>query len=184
MSGRARLELIDDAELHLEGDFHSEAVGVAGVGPLEITGQAALAEGALQLSTVSLRGYGGSAELGGRISLRENGSHVFRLDYSDLDLAELTRDLAGLELPITNSVSGAANVSLPNGVLDRAEGQGTIHFEPPARRDGIAVEGDLILSLAAGRLEIHSSDLATSHPRAEISVRGERRVDSIARRQL
>ena len=177
VSGRARLELIDDAELHLEGDFHSEAVGVAGVGPLEITGQAALAEGALQLSTVSLRGYGGSAELGGRISLRENGSHVFRLDYSDLDLAELTRDLAGLELPITNSVSGAANVSLPNGVLDRAEGQGTIHFEPPARRDGIAVEGDLILSLAAGRLEIHSSDLATSHPRAEISVRGERRVD-------
>jgi autotransporter translocation and assembly factor TamB len=132
VNGRAHFEM-DDTGVRLQGDFRSSALTVKEIGPLEVGGEVQLTDDALELASVSLKGYGGTAELEGRVALRDGEKHNFRLRFSELDVASLTLGLTEWEPPLASRASGEARISLADWRLDDAEGRGRERTpSPPA----------------------------------------------------
>jgi autotransporter translocation and assembly factor TamB len=171
VNGRAHFEM-DDTGVRLQGDFRSSALTVKEIGPLEVGGEVQLTDDALELASVSLKGYGGTAELEGRVALRDGEKHNFRLRFSELDVASLTLGLTEWEPPLASRASGEARISLADWRLDDAEGQGTIHVLARAGTNAFSARGNITVSLASGILEFGTKDLVTANPRGEFSING------------
>ena len=171
VDGRGRLEMTEE-RLRVEGNLRSEDFDFQEIGPWEIAGTVVLEDEVLRLTPVSMIGYGGTGELEARIELRDGGRSAFRFRFNDLDPTRLTSELSGFELPLSTRVHGEAELSVTNWLTEDAEGRGRIWLLPATGAKRMTASGEIIFALASGTLQFNSKELATSNPRAELSVTG------------
>ncbi len=176
VDGSGRLEMGDD-RLRFGGDFRSEQFEFEEIGAWTIEGKLALEDDVLELAPISLVGYGGTAELEARIELRDGGRNDFRLRFNDVDPTRLTSRLLSLELPWSTRIQGEANLSLTDWGLETAEGRGSIRLSPQTEAKQMSARGEVLFSLASGTLQFDSKKLATSNPRADLSLTGKVRLE-------
>ena len=171
VDGSGRLEMNDD-RLRFDGNLRSEHFESQEIGTWTIAGKVALADDVLELAPISLVGYGGTGELEARIELRDGGRDSFRLRFKDVDPDRLISQLLSLELPMSAKVHGEAELSVTDWLIENADGRGRIWFSPTTGGKQMSTRGEVFFSLASGTLQFDSKALATSNPRADLSLTG------------